>query len=65
MVRGIAVYLVFVALVFVSGCGTPGQQTANNDDWFRKNNEAFERQHAEHVKQSSKAVQDYRRYRNR
>ncbi len=65
MVRYALVGFVFTTLPFLLGCEAAGQRTPNNDDWFKRNNEAFERQHAEHVKQSSKAVSGYQQYRNR
>ncbi len=56
---------ILIPLFCIAGCGAPEQSTSNNDDWFRKQNAEFDRLHADHVKQSSKAVQGYQRYRNR
>lgn len=61
MIAGFA----FAAMLFVGGCDTAGRGGANDDGWFRKNTEAFERRHADHVKQSSEAVSGYQQYRNR
>lgn len=64
MVRCILHVFAFAALILVAGCTGSGQPTGNSDDWFRKQNAEFDRQHADHVKQSSEAVRDYQRYRN-
>lgn len=65
MIRDISIGFAFALLIFIAGCEAPGQPTAKNDDWFNTQNKEFDRQHAEHVKQSSKAVRDYQQYRNR
>lgn len=65
MVRYGVICFVFVTLLAIGGCGASGQQTAGNNDWHRKNTEAFDRQRAEHVKESSKAVRGYQQFRNR
>lgn len=65
MIRGILSLLVFTLLLLVAGCSAPGQSTANNDEWFRKQNAEFDQQRADHIKQSSDAVRDYQSYRNR
>lgn len=64
MIRDMLLFIVFVTLFLVAGCIGPGQSTVSNDDWFRKQNAEFDRQHADHVKQSSDAVRDYQKYRN-
>ena len=65
MIRAMLSIFTFATLLLVAGCSGSGQPTATNDDWFRKQNEEFDRQRANHIKQSSDAVRDYQRYRNR
>ena len=65
MIRRMLSIFVFVMLFLAAGCSASGQPTAIDDDWFRKQNEEFNRQRADHIKQSSDAVRDYQRYRNR
>jgi hypothetical protein len=65
MIRAIVLPLVFAALLFSAGCGGSGQPAASHDDWFRQQNEQFERHRADHVKRSSDAVRGYLRYRNK
>ena len=66
MIRGIIVWFFFALLLSAAGCGTSGQQQAVvQDDGFRRQNEQFERDRADHMKKSSEAVRDHMRYRNR
>lgn len=65
MIREMLSIVVFTTLLFVAGCSSSGQPVATYDDWFRRQNQEFERQRADHIKRSSDAVRDYQRYRNR
>ena len=69
MIRGMLSIFAFAVLLLTAGCSTSGQSgqsvVTTNDDWFRKQNEEFDRQRADHIKQSSDAVRDYLKYRNR
>lgn len=65
MIRRLLSVFALAVLILASGCGGTVRPTVNNDDWFRRQNEQFERLHADHVKESSKAVRGYQRYRNR
>jgi uncharacterized protein YceK len=65
MIRRFSLGFAFVALLFVSGCGSvTGQQAANQDAWLRKMNEDFDRLRAEHMKQSSEAARGHLRHMN-
>lgn len=65
MIRVIFAGFVFCTLPIFAGCGTPGQYAANNDEWFRKNNEDFDRRHAEFITRGAQSVRDYQQYMNR
>ena len=65
MVRAIVWGLMCVFAVTAAGCCGSGQPAAFHDYSFRRQNERFERQHADHVKKSSDAVRGYLRYRNK
>lgn len=64
MIRAMLSVFVLAMSLLVSGCAGSEQSTANNDDWFRRQNAEFDRQRADHVKQSSDAVREYQWYRN-
>lgn len=65
MLRKAVSIFVFVFLLALAGCALQKSPPAANDTWFRQQQEAFDRQRAEHMRQSSEAVQGYQHYRNR
>lgn len=64
MTRVILSIFIFATLLPLAGCCASGGTTVTHDPGFRQQNEAFDRQRAEHMKQSSDAVGGYLRHRN-
>jgi hypothetical protein len=69
MIRAMLAVLLPAVVFFIAGCGELRQsaapQPSSNNDLFRRQTERFDRQHADHVKNSSDAVRGYLRYRYR
>ena len=65
MLRVIIAAPLFVMALCAAGCYGSGKPAAYSDTLFRRQNEQFELQHANHVKKSSDAVRDYLRHRNK